>query len=535
MIKWNVAAYVRLSSDDEDKVESDSITNQKSLIEYFLENNKDLKLKDFYIDDGFTGTDFDRPSFQRLLNDIKFGKINAVIVKDLSRFGRNYIEVGNYLEQVFPLYNVRFIAINDNIDSFKDPKSLNNVVVPFKNLMNDEYARDISNKVRSILDTKKVNGEFIGSIAPYGYLRDTKDKHKLIIDEVSSKVVKKIFKMILDGKSKTEVIDELNKLDILPPRLYQIKDKNYKFDVRTTMQKWDRKKLDNILKNRVYTGELVQSKKRTISYKVHKLVNINVDEWVSVKNSHRPIINKEDFERVQNIIYNRDTRIKENKKYDVFSGHLKCADCQNTLTLKKGKRSEYYYCTSYLRAKECTKHSISKSKLEEIVVSIINTKIELILDIDNAINYITKNSEINYDYEILKNRLSEINTKVTKYEKLIESVYDDYNCKIITRDEYLDYKNEYFMTLKNLKEELSNTQNNIDNLDCNVTENKDWMQYFMKNRKIENLTKKIVDELIDYICLDENGNIKIIFRYEDNFFEAINFINQYKYDIIKCV
>ena len=167
MEKWKVAAYVRLSSDDGDKAESNSITNQKSLINLFLKNNSDLKLKDFYIDDGFTGTDFNRPDFQRLLNDMKNGKINAILVKDLSRLGRNYIEVGNYLEQIFPLYNIRFIAINDNVDSFKDPNSVNNVIVPFKNLMNDEYARDISNKVRSVLDTKKVNGEFIGSVAPY--------------------------------------------------------------------------------------------------------------------------------------------------------------------------------------------------------------------------------------------------------------------------------------------------------------------------------------------------------------------------------
>ena len=228
---WKVAAYLRLSSEDGDKIESNSITNQKSIIELFLKSNADLKLKGFYIDDGYSGTDFERPDFQRLLNDIKTGKVNAVIVKDLSRFGRNYIEVGNYLEQIFPLYNVRFIAINYNVDSFKDPSSINNVIVLFKNLMNDEYARDISNKVRSVLDTKKKKGDFIGSVAPYGYLRDPKDNHKFIIDKNASKVVKKIFRMILKGKSKKEVIDELNKYGTLPPRLYQMQDKNYKFEI----------------------------------------------------------------------------------------------------------------------------------------------------------------------------------------------------------------------------------------------------------------------------------------------------------------
>ncbi len=157
MSKWNTAVYLRLSSDDGEKEESNSITNQKELINLYLQKEKDLKVKDYYIDDGFTGTDFERPDFKRLLVDIKNGQINTIIVKDLSRLGRNYIEVGNYLEEIFPLYNIRFIAINDNVDSYKDPKSINNVIVPFKNLMNDEYARDISNKVKSVLLSKSLN------------------------------------------------------------------------------------------------------------------------------------------------------------------------------------------------------------------------------------------------------------------------------------------------------------------------------------------------------------------------------------------
>ena len=292
MIKWKVGVYLRLSSDDGDKMESNSITNQKNLINLFLKKEKDLKIYDYYIDDGFTGTDFNRPDFQRLLNDIKEGKINTVIVKDLSRFGRNYIEVGNYIEQVFPSYNVRFIAINDNVDSYKDPKSINNIIVPFKNLMNDEYARDISNKVRSVLNTKKANGEFIGSVAPYGYKKNPRDKHKLIIDKYASKIVKKIFKMILNGKSKTEVIDELNKFGILPPRLYQMQDTDYNFKVTEKTKYWDSKKLDKILKNQTYTGDLIQSKKRTISHKIHKVVENSFEDWIIIPNHHEAIISR---------------------------------------------------------------------------------------------------------------------------------------------------------------------------------------------------------------------------------------------------
>ena len=188
---WKVGVYCRLSSEDGDNAESDSIGNQRQIIQDFLKKEDNVVIVDYYSDDGYSGTTFNRPEFKRLFNALTNGDINTIIVKDLSRFGRNYIEVGNYIEQIFPLYNIRFIAINDNIDSYKDPKSTSSVIVPFKNLMNDEYARDISQKVRSVLDSKKANGQFIGSYAPYGYLRNPKDKYKFIVDKEAEKVVKK--------------------------------------------------------------------------------------------------------------------------------------------------------------------------------------------------------------------------------------------------------------------------------------------------------------------------------------------------------
>ena len=196
---WKVGVYCRLSSEDGDNAESDSIGNQKEIIEYFLKKEEDIEIIDYYADDGYSGTTFNRPEFKRMFNAIVNGVINTVIVKDLSRFGRNYIEVGNYIEQIFPLYNVRFIAINDNVDSYKDPKSVNNVIVPFKNLMNDEYARDISNKVRSVLMTKSLNGEWVGGTCPYGYKKNPENIHQLIIDEEEAPVVRKIFKMAVEG------------------------------------------------------------------------------------------------------------------------------------------------------------------------------------------------------------------------------------------------------------------------------------------------------------------------------------------------
>ena len=215
MNKWNVAAYLRLSSDDGDKAESNSIGNQRSIINQYVKQNKELKNVEYYIDDGYSGTTFDRPDFNRMIDDIRKNNINCIILKDLSRFGRNYIEVGNYIEQIFPLYNTRFIAVNDNIDSYKDPKSINNVIVPFKNLMNDEYARDISQKVRSVLVNKSKNGEWVGGTCPYGYKKNPDNIHQLIIDEEEAPVVRKIFQMAVDGYGHIRIAKFLNDNGIL--------------------------------------------------------------------------------------------------------------------------------------------------------------------------------------------------------------------------------------------------------------------------------------------------------------------------------
>ena len=222
MKKYDVAGYIRLSKEDKIKDESNSVSNQKAIINSYIKKNEDLELVDFYIDDGYLGTTFDRPDFKRMIKDITDGKANTIIVKDLSRFGRNHIESDNYLENVLLGYNVRFISIIDEIDSLKNPKSVSSIAVPLKNIMNDQYARDILEKVRSTLKIKRLNGEFIGVTAPYGYLKNPKDKNKFIIDRESSYIVKKIFNMILLGKSRKEIAEHLNNKNVLTPSLYKL-------------------------------------------------------------------------------------------------------------------------------------------------------------------------------------------------------------------------------------------------------------------------------------------------------------------------
>ena len=530
MNKWKVAVYLRLSIDDGDKMESNSITNQKKIINSYIKKEKNLSIKDYYIDDGYSGTSFDRPEFQRMIADIKNDKIDTIIVKDLSRLGRNYIEVGRYIEEFFPENNIRFIAINDNIDSYKDPKSINNVIVPFKNLLNDEYARDISNKIRSVLDTKRENGEFIGSHAPYGYLRDERNKHKFIIDKKASKIVKKIFNMILNGKSRQEVIDDLNKLNILPPAVYKMKEHNIKQKTSDKMYHWDRKKIDAILTNQEYTGDLIQGKMQRISHKVHKIVKIEKEKWIVVPNHHVAIITKDEFNQVQNILYNRDTKINKNNQFNIFSGHLKCEDCGCNLSMVKPKGKVYYYCTSYMRHKECTSHSITKEKIEKAVLEIINKQIELMVDVEERINEIAKKENINYDLEILKGRLEDVEESLSRYNLFKRSALADYESNFISREDYEEYNLEYSKKMKQLLKSKEKIENEIKKMgNVPQKENNILDKY---NKKIENLDKTIIDELIEYIYISEDKTIRIVFKYEDEYNSAIDFIKKHNCDII---
>ena len=376
MQKFKTAGYIRLSKEDRIKDESNSVTNQKAIIDSYVKKSEDLELVDFYIDDGYSGTTFDRPEYKRMFKDIVDGQVNTVIVKDLSRFGRNHIQSDDYIENILPGYNVRFISIIDDIDSYKNPKSVNSIAVPLKNLMNDQYARDISEKVKSTLKIKQLNGEFIGVTASYGYLKNPKDKHKFIIDKETSYIVKKIFNMILLGKSRKEIAEHLNNKNVLTPSLYKLSNDNKNNEDLIRSKKWNAEIVNRILRNETYTGILIQNVKTKPNYRTDKLIDVNKDEWIITENHHEPIISRDKFDKVQQIL-NRKTKVNKNADIDLFSGYLKCSHCGSGLTIKKGKNQVYYYCSSYIKEKSCLKYSINKKKLEQMVKNEIIKKINI--------------------------------------------------------------------------------------------------------------------------------------------------------------
>ena len=508
----------------EDKQESNSVTSQRTLLSEFVEEQEDLLIYHTYIDDGFTGTDFNRPSFQKLLEDMKQGNINCIIVKDLSRLGRNYIEVGNYIEQVFPVWNIRFIAINDGIDSFKNPMSTNTLLVPFKNLINDEYARDTSIKIRTSLNGKKKRGEFIGAFPSYGYIKDPKDKHKLIIDHSVADVIRKIFDWYVnEGLGKIAICHRLNELGIVNPtghKKLELKQNYNNSGIQDHSYTWTPSTIRNILSNEIYIGNTVQGKRKTKSYNIHKVENIPQEEWIKVENTHEPIIQTEIFQKAQEL-KKVDTRVQNSGKLSMWAGILKCADCGKAMNKKycknkTGRTYAYYICSTYRKKSNqlCTKHTIKIDELENVVLEAIQIHIQLFINTEEILAQIQKietNTLKENELECIKQEKEE---KVKKLNHLKKGLYEDWKNQDITKAEYQAYKQQY-------EEEIQKIQKNIQNLGEEKEKQKQilqadnqWLEDFKLHHNITQLDREIITELIDYIEIHENKKITIHFKFQ---------------------
>ena len=303
MPKYQATSYIRLSYTDDRSSESDSVTNQRKLIENFIERNPDIEIISEKIDDGYSGIIFDRPAFKEMMQDITDGKINCVIVKDLSRLGREYIETGRYLRRVFPTYGVRFIAITDNIDTAHE-SSGDDLTVSVKNIMNEAYCRDISIKTRTSLDIKRRNGDFVGAFPVYGYMKSEENKNLLVPDPYASRVVQDIFRMRLDGMSAMRIATVLNEMGILSPLAYK-KNNGFPYAKHGYADKedckWSATTIIRILQDETYIGTLVQGKQGTPHYKIKQMEQRPSSEWIRVPDAHEPLIAKQDFELVQRI------------------------------------------------------------------------------------------------------------------------------------------------------------------------------------------------------------------------------------------
>lgn len=495
----NVGIYIRLSDDDDIKKnnESESIKNQRTILNNYVKEHG-FNLIDEYVDDGYTGLNFERPSFKRMLEDIEKGIIDCVIVKDQSRLGRDYIGVGKLLEKYFPLKNIRFISVLDNYDSFE---RVNEDIIPFKALLNDMTSKDTSKKVRSALIAKMKKGQFIGSRAPYGYKKDPNDKNHLIIDFEVSNIVKRIFEDYANGKGQEKIAKELTKEGILTPI-------NYKNGINVPEKNiWTSSAVSRILKNKAYSGALEQHRVEVINYKVKK--KRNVKEPILVENTHEPIIEKEIFELVQNKL---DYRLREShKKYDyLLTGLMKCSDCNHaicvrTVKRKDGKINAYTYCTYFAHTHKlrCYSHGVDYFKLEKEILDNLKTILS-----KQLINYEEINNSSLHKKEENNKIIKDLTNKLILIERKQGIIYEDRLNSIISVDEYVKRNNEY----EKQKKELNKRINELKVVKEN---NLNYNEIVDSIIKLEKPDKLILQKLIKVIYINKDKEIEL----------QLNFVN----------
>lgn len=521
---YHAAIYVRLSKEDGDvaeagKKESNSISNQKSLIRDFLRDKEDIEIVSERVDDGYSGSNFERPQFRLMMEDIKKGIIDCVVVKDLSRFGREYIDSGKYIERLFPALGVRFIAINDHIDSLEDGRD--DIVVPFKNLMNDAYCRDISIKIRSHLEVKRKNGDYIGAFTPYGYLKDENDKNRLIPDTYAAGIVREIFRMKIGGMSQSAIASYLNDHGVLSPMEYKhslgirIQD-NFKTHEQA---EWSAMSVRRILENEVYLGTLVQGKYTTPNHKVKKLIEKPEKEWIRIKGNHTPIIGERDFLLVQKLL-GMDTRTSPyEKEVYVLSGLAVCGDCGAPMIKRDvpagGKIYSYYICSRNNATKKCGTHRIPREKLESLVLQVLQVHIANILDMKRILEYINVVPFQELDIKELEARRDVKEQEIERCKEMRNLLYEDLKDGVVSKEDYAELYEGYNDKRRKAEEEVRSIQHEIRDILDSKTEKYQWLDYFAEHQNIEHLSRTAAVELIDCVKIYDKKHIEVVFHFDD--------------------
>ena len=513
-IDYKVGIYIRLSREDEEKEkyqESESIGNQRTLLMQYITQNK-LNYIAEYVDDGISGTSFDRPGFNRMIADIEAGKINMVITKDLSRLGRNYVQSGLYIENYFPEHEVRFVAILDNIDTAYD--NSNNDIAPFKSILNEMYAKDTSKKINSVLQSKRNLGEYLGT-APYGYKKDPENKYHLIVDEEAANVVKLIYEKYLEGFGTMQIADYLTKKKIPIPSDY---NKRKKGTNGISYGYWQQSTVRFILSNEIYTGTVIQGKRKKVSFKSKKFINLPEEDWVKVENMHEAIISKEDFERAKNVILStKGTRIVQNDY--LFKGLLRCGECKGYIGIRSPDKNGNIYgrCQRYGRFGKfdvCSPHNFNYQVFEEQMLEVLKEVCKVYTD-KKKLEEIAKQTKSSKSKENdYKNQIESFKQSIEKETRKLEIMYEDRLAGIITLDEYMknaerikEVVKSYEQAICEIEQELSG-QSNKERNEARLDE---LVKEFLNLQKP---TKEIIREFIEKIEIHNDKQVDIYFNFK---------------------
>lgn len=500
---YKVAIYIRLSREDVDKQcdESESIINQRALLKEYVEKlGWRYQLVDIYEDPGYTGTNFNRPEFQRMKKDIELGKINMVVTKDLSRLGRDYIETGEYIEKWFPENNVRYISVTDGIDTFANNNG-NNDIAPFKSILNDMYSKDLSKKIRTALHTMQKQGKWVGGKTAFGYTKDLNDKNKLIICETEAKIVKTIFKMAFNGNKLAAIKNYLNDSNI--PTASQLRYNKATF--------WENKAIKNILCNEVYIGNTIQNKRSRISYKNRKLKSNEKEQWITVENTHEPIIEKDIFYTIQKMMITQKYNRSEKKHHFLLDGLLLCYECKHKIGVRARKNGRLdMVCNNYRRNSKlgiCSSHGFNYEELENKIIKYIR---DLFFYIDNKrLELNIKNRLTKYDYSKM---LQKLETEIKLINERIDKIYIDKLDNKVSEEMYNRLFNKMQSQIKQKQKEYNDIKSEKEN---GQEENDEKIKKLVTDfLKLKEPTPEIMKVIINRIEIHQDKQVDILFNFK---------------------
>ena len=518
---FKAASYLRISVEEErQEKESNSIVNQRKLIADFICSRSDLSLAKEYVDDGYTGTNFDRPGFREMLQDAASGIINCIVVKDLSRFGREHIDTEKYIVRVFKRMGVRFIAICDDYDSLVKGYDM---MFSIRNLFNEHYAQDISQKCQAAFKTKQKSGEFVGAFPSYGYRKAARDKHVLEIDPYAAEVVKRIYAMYIKGTGQLRIAAILNSEGILCPSEYKKQNGDH-YRNSNKLDKtnyWTYSTIHKLLKNEMYTGTMVQGKaKREMNDRPYLLEET---EWIKVKDTHPAIIERTVWEKVQKLMKQRTVEVRFEENQSVFAGFLKCGDCGRAMCKKNHKDSKgnpycTFNCGSYTRGgtKVCTSHSVKETVLKEIILGDLN---RIISKMSNLMEMLEKAKEENeknsFSLELYDLQIKKKEETLARIRRLKKKLFEEYVLGTISGEEYADYRKQYLEEEKMLERSLGELVGR--HVEPSKAEPFDlpWVKLLLEQKEITELTREIIVEMVDTIYIYEDNRIKILYNFSD--------------------
>lgn len=506
--KWKTALYLRLSREDETMGRSLSIKNQENILRDYISTQPEFEVFNTYIDDGISGGNDDRPAFQKMLRDIENGNVTCVICKDLSRFSRNYSDAGFYLGEYFPKRDVRFIALGSPfVDSYKNPETVSGMLLPIMNVFNENFLQQTSEKICAVLKNKRLKGEFVGAFAPFGYKKHPQNKNRLIIDEEAAKIVLDIFeKFVYESMSKGGIATKFNELGVPTISQYHYKNGSRLNKVSNAIcPYWDRASIHRILNDERYCGHMIQGKKIKKNYKLKEFIIKDPSEWIRVENTHEPIVTQELFNKAYQLQL-RDTKITKNEKQlYLFSGFLRCAKCEGTLSRLKGRNGSISYrCRNGIKG-YCEPFHIKETVLIERVLLAINTQILFLKNCQDIVEKIISSKQFNYDSLFLTNNLKSLEKDREQLCKKNIRLYDNFADGLIDKELYLERSSLLKEEIKKNKEAILKTRAEIKNSKITKNASSVVVENFKKYEAFTELTRTMLIELIDNIFAENIG------------------------------